>query len=46
MSDFTTEEKVYGISLSASTLEVKCMQMRIEDLELSLDGIKLLVKTL
>ena len=34
------------ISLSASTLQVKCMQMRIEDLELSLNSIKLLVKTL
>ena len=39
------DKKKY-ISSSASTLEVKCMQMRIEDFELSLDRIKLLVITL
>ena len=39
-----TEEKVYLIE--SSTLEVKCMQMRIWDLEVCLDSIKLLVKTL
>ena len=44
MSDLTTEKKY--ISLNASTLEVKCMQMCIEDSELSLDSIKLRVKTL
>ena len=42
----TSRMKKKYISLSASTLEVKFIQVRLKDLELSLDSIKLLVKTL
>ena len=42
----TSQLKKKYISSSASTLKVKCMQMRKEDLELSLNSIKSLVKTI